>query len=132
MPKVLIADDYEEMREVLGLTLRHAGWDIRWASDGVQACELATADPPDIVLLDVAMPGMDGIEVCRRLRAGEATADTPIVIVTASRRAGLRELSREAGADAFVQKPFSPVELISLVHGLLAENGGEHNGGDCG
>ena len=132
MAKVLIVDDYEEIRQVLDLTLRRTGWDIRWASDGIEACEKAAEDPPDIVFLDVAMPGMDGIEVCQRLRADEATADTLIVIVTAGQRAKLRDLSRQAGADAFVQKPFSPTELISLVQGLLGESGGERGDPDGG
>jgi DNA-binding response OmpR family regulator len=117
---------------VLDLTLRREGWDIQCTGDGVEACELATADPPDMVLLDVAMPGMDGLEVCRRLRANTATARVAIVMITAGRPGDLETLSQEAGADAFVRKPFSPTELIGLVHGLLAEGGRNGHGTDSG
>ena len=133
MSKLLIVDDHAETRETLTLTLGRQAFDVRWAGTGEEACALAFAEPPDVILLDIAMPGMDGIEVCHRLRARETTARVPIVIITAMPLPDLRDLCVAAGATAFLQKPFSPRELIQLIDGLLAGSGrpdGERQGTD--
>ena len=88
------------------------------AADGDEALELAREDAPAIVLLDIDMPGLDGLEACRRLRAQPQTADATIVMLTAAAGEEAERAAEEAGADLFLTKPFSPLELLRLVDDL--------------
>jgi two-component system chemotaxis response regulator CheY len=121
MPSVLIVDDDPFIRKLIATTLEDvAGFDLAEAANGVEALEVAAGDPPQLVFLDIDMPEMDGLEACRRLRAGAPTADATIVMLTAN-AGDYAELEAEsAGADLFLTKPFSPLELLRLVDELGA------------
>jgi len=101
--------------------LEDRGFEVAVARDGVEALELAAARPPDLVLMDVQMPRLDGIEVTRRLRAGAAFAKTPIVALTALAMPGDEERCREAGANAYLSKPVGMQGLVETIDTLLAK-----------
>src|SRR5580658_7994433 len=100
--RILVVDDVEINVKLLGAKLASEYFDVLTANNGPAALELCTAELPDLVLLDVMMPGMDGFEVCRRLKANPATADIPVVMVTALSDAADRLRGLEAGADDFL------------------------------
>lgn len=119
MASILIVDDDPSIRKLVATTLEDvAGFELIEAGDGGEALDLAAQDAPAIVLLDIDMPGLDGLEACRRLRAETATADTTIVMLTAAAGEEAERAAEEAGADLFLTKPFSPLELLRLVSDL--------------
>src|SRR4051812_8014759 len=119
MPSVLVVDDEPFIRKLVATTLEDvAGFELVEAADGNEALELAREEAPAIVLLDIDMPGIDGLEACRRLRERPETADCTIVMLTAAADEEAERASEEAGADLFLTKPFSPLELLRLVHDL--------------
>jgi two-component system chemotaxis response regulator CheY len=112
---VLVVDDDRFIRKLVTTTLEDvAEFDLHEAADGLQA----RATDPAIVFLDVDMPGLDGIDTCRELRLDPATRETTIVMLTASQGERTERLAEEAGADLFLTKPFSPLELLRLVDRL--------------
>ena len=117
--KVLIADDHQSMRSLMRLTLDSGHFDILEASNGIAAIEIAQAELPDLIFLDWSMPGRSGIEVCRALRADDGTRETKIVMVTARVQDGERAAGFEAGADDYITKPFSPLDLLDKVTEVL-------------
>src|ERR1700754_3970304 len=117
--RILIAEDDDSLRKLMRLSVDVGELDIDEAHDGETAILLAHENPPDVALLDWAMPGPTGLEVCRALRADPRSAGALIVIVTARVLRGDREEALEAGADHYVSKPFSPVELLELVRHAL-------------
>jgi len=119
MPRILIAEDEPSLRSLIRLTLDTGGFEIVDAPDGPAALEAARATPPDLAFLDWEMPGMSGVDVTRAMRADPAFADTRIVMVTARRRPEEERAAREAGADDFIVKPFSPVRLLDKVLEVL-------------
>ena len=118
MLNVLIADDEESVVELVRVTLEDERIRVIAASDGVAALALADEIGPELVLLDVNMPGFDGVEVCRRLRRDARFARTPIVMLTAAVRPEDVRCGLEAGATEYLTKPFSPVRLLTLVDTL--------------
>ena len=120
---VLVVDDDEFIRKLVATTLEDVSeFDLYEASDGVEALELAQGTRPAIVFLDIDMPHMDGIDTCRRMRSDPLTADATIVMLTAAHGGQTERLAEEAGADLFLTKPFSPLELLRLVD-RLGESG---------
>ena len=118
MSSVLIVDDDPFIRKLVSTTLEDvAGMTILEAANGEEALEVARAEKPSIVFLDIDMPVLDGTETCRRLRAEPAGAAT-IVMLTAATRGEAERESEAAGADLFLTKPFSPLELLRLVDDL--------------
>jgi two-component system chemotaxis response regulator CheY len=116
---ILIVDDDPSIRKLVATTLEDvAGFELVEAGDGGEALDLAAEEAPAIVLLDIDMPGLDGLEACRRLRAETATTDTTIVMLTAAAGEEAERAAEEAGADLFLTKPFSPLELLRLVSDL--------------
>ncbi len=121
--KILIVDDDLESLKLVGLMLQSRGYDIIAARSGLQALSKAADQMPDLVILDVMMPGMDGLEVCRRLRAHPATADAPIIMFTAKSQVEDKVAGLKAGADEYLTKPIHPTELLTRVEVLLARMG---------
>lgn len=112
---VLVVDDQPELRLLIKLTFSGTGCTVREAADGESALAACAAEVPDVVLLDVMLPGIDGYEVCRRLKTEARLKKTLVVLMTAGDQATERVRAREAGADFYVPKPFSPAELLQLV-----------------
>jgi DNA-binding response OmpR family regulator len=107
--KILVVDDESDIRDLLKNFLATEGYDVILAADGEAAMRLAAEENPDVILLDIRMPGIDGIQTCRRLRARKSTSLIPVIVATTLRDALMESL--EAGADDFVTKPFHLVEL---------------------
>ena len=118
-PFILVVDDDWMNREVIEAHLSTAGYRVATAHSGEKALEMAAAEPPDLVLLDVRLQGMDGFEVCRRLKADERTRFTPVVMVTALEDEQDKLEAIKAGADDFVTKPFSSALMLTRVKSLL-------------
>jgi len=121
---VLVADDDEFIRRLVVTTLEDVS-DVRLvqARDGAEAVAIATREQPALVLLDLAMPRLDGIEACRRIRAEPRTRDARIVMLTAYSGEEATTRAAEAGADRYLTKPFSPLDLLRLVDELAANGG---------
>jgi CheY-like chemotaxis protein len=116
---VLVVDDDPFIRKLVTTTLENVShFTLLEAGDGVEALEVARRESPAIVFLDVDMPRKDGIETCRELRADPATGDATIVILTAAHGDRIEAAAEQAGADLFLTKPFSPLELLRLVDRL--------------
>ncbi len=115
-PLILVVDDERSISEVVSLYLTRAGYRVKVAHDGAAALQALAAQKPDLVILDLMLPEVDGLEITRRLRA---VGETPIIMVTARRSEADRILGLEMGADDYVVKPFSPQELVSRVRAVL-------------
>jgi CheY-like chemotaxis protein len=119
MSGVLIVDDDEFIRKLIATTLEDvARLELHEAADGVEALEVARRERPKLVFLDVDMPNLDGIDACRQLREDERTSGATIVMLTAAHGDGVEAQAEEAGADLFLTKPFSPLDLLRLVDRL--------------
>lgn len=119
--RILVADDDPNIREVICFALTKAGFETMAATDGRAALTMAQEKRPDLIVLDVGMPEMDGLEVCRELRK---TSDTPILFLSARDEEIDRVLGLEMGGDDYVTKPFSPRELVARVNGILRRAAG--------
>jgi two-component system phosphate regulon response regulator PhoB len=117
--KILVVDDEPDARELIEVNLKAAGFEVLTAANGRQALEKARATLPALVLLDVMLPEVDGLEVCKSLRRDSKTAFLPIIMLTARAAEIDRVLGLELGADDYITKPFSPRELILRVKNLL-------------
>jgi two-component system response regulator ResD len=115
---VVVVDDEPTIGEILARYLERAGYRTRVAGDGPQALALCAASPPDLVVLDIMLPGIDGLEVMRRLREGEGPP-TRVILLTARGREAERIVGLRRGADDYVVKPFSPGELVARVEAVL-------------
>lgn len=116
MKKLLLIEDNADIRRLVRLTLDHDDVEIIEAADGTTGLAIALAERPDVVVLDVMMPaGHDGMEVCRLIRADATLAATKVVMLSARGTAQDIDEAKRAGADAYLVKPFSPIELIQLV-----------------
>jgi CheY-like chemotaxis protein len=120
-PLALIADDDADILMLISLTLQRDGYEVVTAKNGLAALESASDRVPHLVVLDLMMPGIDGCEVTRRLRAQEATRDVPIMIVTAFAEESQAAKALAAGADAYLRKPFAPRDLLAKTASLLLE-----------
>ena len=120
MAKILIADDDAALRSLIALTLDSGQTDVVEAEDGTTALDVARREAPDLIFLDWSMPGRSGVEVCRALRDDPRTAATKVVMVTARTDESDRRTGLDAGADDYITKPFSPVQLLDKVNEVLA------------
>ena len=119
MPRVQIVEDSPDIAELVRHYLTRAGYETTTFSSGRDALIQARQSPPDLVVLDVMLPGMDGMQVCQALRAESSTANVPIIMLTARGEEADRVRGLELGADDYVTKPFSPKELVARVGALL-------------
>jgi DNA-binding response OmpR family regulator len=118
--KILVVDDEPDALEVLGFKLREAGYVPIFAKDGTRAIAIARDERPDLIVLDLMLPEVDGLEVCKILRRDASTASIPIIMLTARAAEMDRVLGLELGADDYVTKPFSPRELVIRIKKQLA------------
>jgi DNA-binding response OmpR family regulator len=121
MISVLVAEDDADIRDLVAFKLEQAGYDVIAVEDGPSALVAARQTPPDLAVLDVSMPGMSGLDVCRLLRADPSTATIPIIMLTARAQERDVEDGLTAGADDYMIKPFSPRELVSRISTQLAK-----------
>ncbi len=124
--RLLVVDDEAAVREALALVLDLSGFEVATVADGREAIRTLALDSPDAVILDVLMPGLDGLEVCRRMRAGGDR--TPVLMLTARAEVSERVAGLEAGADDYLAKPFAREELIARLRALLRRTGWEGEG----
>jgi DNA-binding response OmpR family regulator len=120
---ILVAEDDPDIAELIARYLRKAGWTPRLVAAGDEALASARQNPPDVVILDVMLPGMSGLDVCHALRAGGPTAHLPIIMVTARAEETDRISGLDLGADDYIAKPFSPAELVARVRALIRRAG---------
>jgi two-component system alkaline phosphatase synthesis response regulator PhoP len=120
--KILVADDEVYIVHILDFSLRMEGYEVVTALDGEQALEKAKTERPDLIVLDIMMPKLDGYEACRRLRADPETRDIQIVLLSAKGRKIDQKMGLDAGADDYITKPFSPRKLVEKIGGMLQPN----------
>jgi two-component system, cell cycle response regulator DivK len=119
-PLILVVDDYQDAREMYAEYLQFSGFRVAEARNGNEAVEQAVALKPDLILMDLSLPGMDGWEATRRLKADESTKHIPIVALTGHALAGASEGAKKAGCDSFVTKPCLPDDLVVEVRRMLS------------
>jgi two-component system alkaline phosphatase synthesis response regulator PhoP len=120
--KVLIVDDEVSIQELIRFNLDQAGFDTEVANDGIQAVEMFESYKPDLIVLDLMLPGKDGYDVCKEIRR---TSNVPIIMLTAKETELERVLGLELGADDYMTKPFSPLELVARIKAVLRRASGQ-------
>lgn len=118
-PRVLIVDDDPLIRDLVRAVLEDASYDLDEASSGEEALRVAARRPPDVVLLDVMMPGLNGFEVAERMKNDDTMSDAVVIMLTAKDAPEDRRRGLEAGADEYFTKPFSPLELLTTISGAI-------------
>lgn len=118
-PKILLVEDDANLTELVRYNLVREDFEVLCASDGEEGLMMATEMPPDLILLDWMLPNLSGIEICRRLRRANETANVPIILLTARAEEADRVRGLETGADDYITKPFSPRELIARINAVL-------------
>jgi CheY-like chemotaxis protein len=121
-PRVLLVDDYPDAREMYAEYLDFSGFEVIEAANGMEALQRAADTKPDIILMDLSLPVMDGWEATRRLKADARTAHIPVVALTGHALAGISEGAKKAGCDAFVIKPCLPEDLVKEIRKVLEES----------
>jgi two-component system alkaline phosphatase synthesis response regulator PhoP len=119
--RILIAEDEKDIRELITFTLQYAGYEVLATVNGEEAWQMALKEKPDLILLDVRMPRLDGYDACRRIKASPATKDIPVVFLSAKGQESEVKTGIEAGAEEYILKPFSPdylKERIQVILGL--------------
>ena len=116
---ILIVDDYVDALEAWRLFLRAAGFEVRTAADGVTALEEALANPPDLIVMDLELPRMSGLDVARALRERDETRDIPLIVATGYSHAQVLAQSKDVGVDSVIVKPCDPDHLVSEITRLL-------------
>jgi DNA-binding response OmpR family regulator len=117
--KILVIEDEKDIQEILQIYLKRDGYDVHFAGDGETGLRKASQERYDLILLDLMLPRMDGLEICRNLRSRPQTSDIPIIIVTAKVEESDRVVGLEMGADDYITKPFSPREVVARVRALF-------------
>ena len=117
--RILVVEDTEDNRRIIRDLLSSVGYALIEAVDGIEGVALAEAERPDLILMDIQLPGIDGYEATRRIRANLSMARTPIIAVTSYALSGDEAKAREVGCDAYIAKPFSPRELLAKVREFL-------------
>jgi len=118
--RILVVEDHEDNRQILRDLLDHAGYDMVEAEDGEQALAAAARDRPDLILLDIQLPLIDGYEVTRRLKADPVLKATPIIVITSYALSGDEAKAYAAGCDTYISKPYDPNALLEIIRRYLA------------
>ena len=121
MPKILVVDDEEHIVMILKDSLEFSGFQVVTALDGQEALEVVAKENPELVVLDIGMPKMDGWEVCRRLKSDEKTKDIPVIILTAYAQTSDQKKGAQLGADRFITKPCDLTYLVEEINTLLSK-----------
>jgi len=121
--KILVVEDETDILEVIQYNLEREGFAVQTSTDGGEALDLARSESPDLMLLDLMLPGMDGLEVCRRLKEDPLTRNVPVIMVTAKGEESDVVIGLGMGADDYVIKPFSPRELVARVRAVMRRGG---------
>ena len=121
-PRVMVVDDYPDAREMYSEYLEYCGFEVVQAANGMEALQRAIETQPDIILMDLSLPVMDGWEATRRLKADKRTVNIPVVALTGHALAGISEGAKKAGCDAFVTKPCLPEDLVKEIRRVLDES----------
>jgi DNA-binding response OmpR family regulator len=119
MAKILIAEDERDIRDLITFTLRFAGYEVTATTDGEEAYETAQRILPDLILLDVRMPGMNGYDACKKIKANDKTQHIPVVFLSAKGQEAEVQTGIDAGAAEYIIKPFSPDQLTERVQAIL-------------
>jgi DNA-binding response OmpR family regulator len=122
--RILVADDDDGLRQLLRLILAREGFEVFEAASGEQALALAVTVDPAVILLDVMMPGLDGYDVCRRLKSDQRTGDVPVVFVSAAEDVMRRNELQKLGAAACIQKPIGPRDLVARIRAVMNRRNG--------
>lgn len=123
--RILVVEDQDSIRRMIEALIQARGYAVTAVSSGAKALDVAMTDPPDLVLLDLMLPGQyDGFDVCTRLRSDPSTRHVPVVIITAMDDEATRARAKQAGANAFYTKPFSPIALLKEIERLNAATSG--------
>ncbi len=118
--KILVVDDEVYILHILDFSLGAEGYEVITAADGEEAMRKARSEKPDLIVLDIMMPKVDGFEACRRLKADPETSPIPVILLTAKGREVDRQMGMEVGADDYIVKPFSPTRLIEKIGSYLS------------
>lgn len=121
MTRILAVDDEPHILKLVSFSLTSKGFDVIEATDGLSAIELAESEQPDLILLDVMMPALDGYEACRRIKDNPKTAHIPVVMLSAKSQKAEQAVGIDAGAIDYICKPFTPSDLVEQVKGFLGE-----------
>jgi CheY-like chemotaxis protein len=119
-PLILIADDEDDIKMILGMYLETCGFRVLTAYDGLDAIERIKESKPDLILMDIMMPVLDGVEVTRQIKATEETRDIPIVMLTAAAQSEMVERALKAGAEEYIAKPFEPDRVKEIIDRILS------------
>lgn len=119
--KILIVDDEKDIVDAVSFRLEHAGYQVITAYEGLEGFEKARRDKPDLIILDLMLPKMDGYKICRMLKFDEKYKAIPIILFTARAEGSSSKTSEEVGADAYITKPFEPQALLAKIKELLKE-----------
>ncbi|MDP1596539.1 MAG: response regulator [Methylotenera sp.] len=122
MKKMLIVDDSSELRSILLLTFSYGSFEMLQAENGLQAITLAEHEKPEVIILDIMMPQMDGLEVCRKIKAIPALANSFIIILTSLDSHCDKKEALDAGADCYMTKPFNPVEILAVISNITKKS----------
>lgn len=117
--RILIVDDEEDLREMLKFRLQALGYDVSEAADGQEGLDKARSENPDLVILDLMLPKIDGFKVCRMLKFDKKYKDIPIIMFTARAQKKDIDIGKETGADAYITKPFEPEVLVAKIKELV-------------
>lgn len=120
--KILIVEDEESLLKLESILLTTRGYRVKGVVDGLSALQEIETDKPDLVLLDIMMPGIDGFEVCQRIKENPLTSDIPVVMLTAKKSSADQARGLEVGADAYITKPFKSGKIVEIVEGLLKKD----------
>ena len=118
--KILAVDDEKHIVRLIQVNLERAGYEVATANDGAQALEMVAQDKPDLIVLDWMMPQLNGMETLKRLKANEATADIPVIMLTAKSQDQDVFKGWQSGVDSYLTKPFNPMELLTFVKRIFA------------